>query len=233
MLSRRQLVKLGLLTGTAAAVPSALRLQTAVAAVPGGTLDPTSVPKYVTPLVIPPAMQRTGTVNGGSVDFYSIGARRFTQQVLPSGFPRTTVFGYGSTSNSGSFSWPGRTIEATVNRQVRVVWANQLTSNGNFVPPLVTIDPTLHWANPPGGNAGRDSHPTFTSTPPPYRGPVPLVTHLHGAHVNDDSDGYPEAWTLPAANNIPNGYARVGSFWDQFRRRPVAMVRASRTTRSR
>jgi bilirubin oxidase len=218
MLSRRQLVKLGLVTGTAAVVPSALQLRTAGAAVPGGTLDPTSIPKYVTPLFIPPAMPLAGTASGGSVDVYSVGARRFSQQVLPSGFPRTTVFGYGSANNGATFSWPAPTIEATVNRQVRVTWANQLTSNGRFVPPLVTVDPTLHWANPPGGNAGRDSHGgPFTSTPPPYQGPVPLVTHLHGAHTFDDSDGYPEAWTLPAANNIPNGWARVGSFWDQFR----------------
>ena len=35
------------------------------------------------------------------------------------------------------------------------------------------------------------------------------TTHLHGAHTYEDSDGYPEAWTLPAARNIPAGYATV------------------------
>ena len=35
--------------------------------------------------------------------------------------------------------------------------------------------------------------------------------HVHGAHVNADSDGYPEAWWLPAASNIPAGYALTGS----------------------
>ncbi|HEU0042149.1 MAG TPA: multicopper oxidase domain-containing protein, partial [Jiangellaceae bacterium] len=80
----------------------------------------------------------------------------------------------------------------------------------------VPIDPTLHWANPPGGLAGRDSRPTFTSTPGPYRGPVPIVTHLHGGHSNEESDGYAEAWYLPAANNIPTGFATVGSFYDEF-----------------
>jgi len=34
----------------------------------------------------------------------------------------------------------------------------------------------------------------------PYTGPVPIVTHVHGAHVNPDSDGYPEAWWLPHSN---------------------------------
>ena len=33
---------------------------------------------------------------------------------------------------------------------------------------------------------------------------MPIVTHLHGAAgVGDESDGYAEAWYLPAANNIP------------------------------
>ena len=32
----------------------------------------------------------------------------------------------------------------------------------------------------------------------PYLGPVPIVTHVHGAHVGPESDGYPEAWWLPA-----------------------------------
>ena len=44
-----------------------------------------------------------------------------------------------------------------------------------------------------------------------YRGPVPIVTHLHGGHSPDESDGYPEAWYLPAANNIPAGFAKTGT----------------------
>jgi len=215
MLNRRQFVKAGVATGAAVLVPSALRLPSAMAAVPGGTLDPTSIPKYVTPLLILPAMPRSGASN--ALDVYSIAVRPLRQQILPSSLPRTNVFAYGSTTDSGTFSYPARTIEATVNRPVRVTWANQLTSNGRFVPHLFPVDQTLHWANPPGGNAGRDSHPTFTSTPGPYRGPVPHVTHLHGSHVHDDSDGYPEAWFLPTASNIPSGFATVGTFYDRFR----------------
>ncbi len=57
-------------------------------------------------------------------------------------------------------------------------------------------------------SAGRDTRPTFTSTPGPYTGPVPIVTHVHGAvGVGDESDGYAEAWYLPAADNIPAGFA--------------------------
>src|SRR3970040_2868741 len=81
---------------------------------------------------------------------------------------------------------------------------------------LLPVDPTLHWANPPGGIAGRDSRPDFATTPGPYTGPVPIVTHLHGAHTREDSDGFAEASYLPAAGNIPAGFARTGTFWDYF-----------------
>ena len=56
---------------------------------------------------------------------------------------------------------------------------------------------------------GRDTRPTFASTPGPYEGPVPMVTHVHGAvGVGDESDGYAEAWYLPdLTTNLPVGYA--------------------------
>jgi FtsP/CotA-like multicopper oxidase with cupredoxin domain len=59
--------------------------------------------------------------------------------------------------------------------------------------------------------------PDFGTTPGPYTGPVPIVTHVHGAvGVGDDSDGYAEAWYLPAANNVPAGHATVGTWYDFF-----------------
>ena len=44
-----------------------------------------------------------------------------------------------------------------------------------------------------------------------------MVVHLHGGHSTEESDGFTEAWYLPAANNIPAGYATVGSLYDQFK----------------
>ena len=97
-------------------------------------------------------------------------------------------------------------------------WINDLVDcNGRYLPHLLPVDPTLHWANPPGGVAGRDSRPTFASTPGLYAGPVAIVTHLHGSHSTEESDGFTEAWYLPHATNIPAGYARVGSFYEEFR----------------
>ena len=43
------------------------------------------------------------------------------------------------------------------------------------------------------------------------------MTHLHGAvGVGDESDGYAEAWYLPAANNIPQNFATEGTWYKFF-----------------
>jgi bilirubin oxidase len=60
--------------------------------------------------------------------------------------------------------------------------------------------------------------PSFTQTPGPYTGPVPIVTHLHGGHATQESDGYAEAWYLPAAGNVPGGFATVGTWYDIFKK---------------
>jgi bilirubin oxidase len=184
--------------------------------VSGGTLDPSTIAKYRTPLFVMPAMPRSGTHAGN--DVYSIAVRQISQQVLPAGLPRTTGFAFGSTTDSGTFRFPGYTIEARVSRPTQVTWANELiNSRGRYRPHLLPIDQTLHWANPAGGTAGRDSQPVFDATPGSYRGPVPLVVHLHGGHTHQDSDGHPEAWYLPAAAGIPSGYATVGSSYQEFK----------------
>ena len=196
----------------------------ALAQIPGGTLDPTVVDKFVTPLLIPPVMPRADTIirRGQTIDYYVISMKQFEQQILPAGLPATTVWGYGavkSASPSGLLlhNAPSLTIEAQADRPVRVKWINDLKdADGDYLPHLLPVDPTLHWANPPGGNKDRDTRPTFTETPGPYEGPVPMITHVHGAvGVADDSDGYAEAWYLPAAKNIPPGYARNGT-WFRF-----------------
>ena len=48
---------------------------------PGGTLDPTTIPKFVTPLVIPPVMPESKEKKAD----YNISMRQFKQQILPGG----------------------------------------------------------------------------------------------------------------------------------------------------
>jgi bilirubin oxidase len=168
-------------------------------------------------------MPRSGTFwqkGGGTGDYYEIAVRQFRQQILPTGLPTTTVWSYGSAKHPGSFNYPAFTIEARWQRDVRVRWINDLVDDrGRFLPHLLPVDPTLHWANPPGGIQGRDMRPMFESTPGPYRGPVPIVTHVHGNHATEESDGYAEAWYLPKAWNIPRRFAEEGSLYHRFRRK--------------
>jgi spore coat protein A, manganese oxidase len=211
-----------------------------IAQIPGGTLDPRNIDKYVTPLLIPPVMPRAGAIvlrGGKNADYYEISMRQFQQQILPAGLPSTTVWGYGAVTSASTrglliHNAPSLTIEARWNRPVRIKWINELVdANGKYLPHLLPVDPTLHWANPPGGPAGRDMRPDFTgktyvpladfsgpTTPyTQYTGPVPIVTHVHGAvGVGDESDGYAEAWYLPAATNIPRDFATEGTWYSFF-----------------
>jgi len=220
--------------------------------VQGGTLDPTTIPKYETPLVIPPVMLKSTASPAPAAD-YDIAVRQFQQQVLPGGiwgssfpnpkggaplgpFPATKIWSYGRAEDprpdssgiaggalgvapapNSSFNYPAFTVENTTGVTTKVRWINGLVDDvpgsptlGNYLPHLFAVDQTMHWANPPQanctmGNPNRTDCETAIAAP--YTGPVPLVTHVHGAHVQSHSDGYPEAWWLPAANNIPAGYA--------------------------
>jgi len=212
-------------------------------ALPGGTLDPAAVPKYVTPLVIPPVMNDTNPRNPNQ-NPYDIAVRQFQQQILPGGIwktinpaitvdlPATTLWSYGPAADpkpdssalgggvgiapapNSQFNYPAYTMETKSNVPVDVRWINDLKGDfgvgTNCLPHLLPVDQTLHWANPPGGPGGTDSHGTDPSF---YTGPVPIVTHLHGAHVDPHSDGYPEAWWLPACD-VPAEYATKGTLFD-------------------
>ena len=142
---------------------------------PGGTLNPLTIPKYITPLVIPPVMKNIGTAEN-----YKIAVRQFKQQILPGGvwnvitgrtdaFPATTVWSYGPEADpipdagalgipkgiapapNSQFNYPAYTIETTANVPLNIRWINDLKDpvTGNFLPHLLPVDQTLHWANPP------------------------------------------------------------------------------------
>ena len=103
--------------------------------------------------------------------------RQFAQQILPAGLPaddrvglrrrsrRRATAGCSSTTPPRSRSRPGGTGRSGSSGST-----SSSTRTANFLPHLLPVDPTLHWANPPGGDEGRDMRPTFTETPGPYTG---------------------------------------------------------------
>lgn len=168
-------------------------------------LDPHVIPQFEDPLVVPPAMPPERTSFG--VTEYEIAARQFQQQILPKGMPETTVWGYGRASDPSTFHTPSFTFEVRTRQTVHVKWINGLVDpSGHHLKHLLPVDPTLHWANPAGPP---DSHGMGLS----YEGPVPIVTHVHGGHVQSGSDGNPEAWYLPAATDIPSSYSTRGTYY--------------------
>ena len=187
MVTRRGFLKLGAAAGAGLYLTTRFggKLQRVFAQVPGPTLDLATVTKYATPLLIPPVMPAAGKITqrgGKNVDYYEISMKQITQQILPAGLPATTVWGYGAVTGAGKnplliHNAPSLTIEAKSGTPVRVKWINDLKdATGNYLPHLLPVDPTLHWANPPGGATGRDTRPTFASTPGPYTGPLPITS---------------------------------------------------------
>src|ERR671910_2355388 len=125
--TRREFLKGSAAAGASLVLPWHIGVPGAMAQVVPG-LDPATVPKYVTPLVIPPAMPVTSTLveAGRQVRYYEIAVRQFVQQVLPSGFPPTTVWSYGSVNHPATFNYPAFTVEATADAPLRVRWINGL-----------------------------------------------------------------------------------------------------------
>lgn len=164
-------------------------------------LDPNKITKFESQLVIPPVFEPivikdpiTGKIKS---HYYIVTMSQFTQQLLPEGFPETTVWGYEGKvrdPETGEIipdfkSTPGPTFEGMRHIPINVQWINNITESH----PLA-VDPTIHWADP--NNMGMPN-PPFEPFPPGYplaQKPVPLVTHLHGGETEPPSDGYPEAW---------------------------------------
>jgi bilirubin oxidase len=142
------------------------------------------------------------------------------------------VWSYGSINHPTTFNYPAFTIEAMNGTPVRVKWINDLVdANGNYLPHILPVDPSLHWANPIGMMP--DTRPPSDPADPywsnslldatgRYVGPVPMTTHVHGAHTYDWADGYAESWYLPAGSaSVPGINHTAGTFWNFFSSSPM------------
>jgi FtsP/CotA-like multicopper oxidase with cupredoxin domain len=137
-------------------------------------------------------------------------------------FPATTIWSYGPKADpapdsaalggaagvapapNSQFNYPAYTMENIKDQKTTVNWINDLIdANGDALPHLFAVDQSLHWANPVADcESGEVRTDCAGNIAAPYTGPVPIITHVHGAHVGASGDGYTEAWWLPDANNI-------------------------------
>lgn len=129
MITRRKFLQLTSAAGAGLLLSTYWRLPKAFPQVAGGTLAPGDVGKFMLPLVKPPAMP--GKFQKKK-DQYKIAVRQFSQRILSPPHPETTVWGYGSVNHpgtvaeGGAFNYPAFTIEARWNKEVQVIWRNQL-----------------------------------------------------------------------------------------------------------
>jgi spore coat protein A, manganese oxidase len=190
-LSRRDVMKIGGVVGAGAVVglevPSLFQAANASVQVPQTALAGTSVTKFVTPLPTFVGRRVSGTSLQSTMS-------EFQQHVLPDAFYTslaapfkngTFLWGYanGQSGTNPSPQYPGATVEVTKGTAVTVKYVNNLPASP-VLRQYLTIDQTIHWADPLQQGMQFD----------PYTGPIPTVVHLHGAEDQSTSDGVPEAW---------------------------------------
>lgn len=157
-------------------------------------LDPTTIPMFATQLPILPVWQPTVIRNSsGQVirNEYTISDSQAQVQMLPSGFPATTVFAQNGTIMGGaSFTGsPGATFENKRGIPTVVHWRTNIQQ-----PYFLPVDPTIPWANP---QAIEEPVAPFNLFPPGYQNaqfPVARVTHTHGLMVLPQMDGTANEW---------------------------------------
>ena len=106
------------------------------------------------------AHRQASRQEGRAVDYYEIAVRQFRAADPPGGMGLgpTTVWSYGSVDHPADVQLPGVHDRGGV-AQARARQVDQPARErrtADFLPHLLPVDQTLHWANPPGGIHGRD-----------------------------------------------------------------------------
>jgi len=163
---------------------------------------PIQLTPYLDPLPIPPvATPISGTIGGAAT--YNITMREFEQQ-LHSQLPPTRVWGYHD--GVSAMSTPGPVIVARTGQPVTVNWINDIRDFVTGVPRTnnhyLDVDVQTDSEGMVCIHGAEDKAKT--------------VVHLHGGHVPQSMDGYPEATFLPgdppASYTYPNDQ-QAGFIW--------------------
>jgi spore coat protein A len=146
------------------------------------------------------ALPQPARIEGAALDMPALPC----QLKLHRDMPATRLWGYRG-------SYPGPTIVATRNAPLRVNWSNGLRDTALLG--RLPVDTSLHWADPlrlgHGLEAGDERAQRHARID--YRGPVPLVAHLHGSETEPQSDGHPDAWYTHALEQRGPAFARPWS----------------------
>lgn len=187
---RRHVIRAGLSAAALAALgpwPWTGRPARAAPYIPGVTLDPASVPQFLTPLPEPLAAAFRFDLSGTP----AIGMAQSSWQILPAG-PETVVWGYSGPAQAPGFpptTFPGRTFEVQAGQPLQVQWRNDLP-----VQPrpgsrhLLPVDTTVYLADLGAG--------------------PPVVPHVHGGNSESASDGLPESWWAPGEAAVGTGFVK-------------------------
>lgn len=172
-------------------------------------LDPTTIPQFATQLPIPRVYAPTViTDSSGNVirHEYTVSARLATVQMLPPGFPATTVLAYsgnvkipGSSSTEFVSTAPGPVFDNTRGIPALIHWQNQITG-----PTFMPVDPTILWANPAAIEAPVGPFQKFPTVDLGGQSPVAIATHNHGLVVVPQNDGIADEWFTSGSARGPN-----------------------------
>ncbi len=191
-LTRRQLLKAGLISGAGMMLPWRWIGGRKVYAVPAaaGLSDPANQPKFVNivPDALAPGFKYSPFGMGkGGAQRYRVGVgfngshMTGLRNAADTAFVPTPIFGYGQ---GGAYTWPGMTFEVQSGRPAQVEWRNNLSGIAQH---LLPVDTSLHWCYSLHGFENR----TIADDG------VPIVVHLHGGHTTDLFDGNPEQFFTP------------------------------------
>jgi spore coat protein A, manganese oxidase len=190
MLTRRQLLERGALSGAGLVVGSRAGFAVAAPVAAGAT---PRLRKWVEPLPVPPVLDGRG---GGKS--FTIAARESTSWKFHPDLPATKTWGYWSDTPQAGLPYLGPTIEATrrpndsVETSLTIEWRNEL--DRAFLP----NDPTIMGAVMPGE-------------------PVPIVTHLHGGETHPQFDGTPLQWFTKAGARGPHYITNTFTYYNEQR----------------
>lgn len=137
----------------------------------------------------------------------------FNQQVLSTGTvlapgvvvgPAVGLTNVWAYDLNGTTFYPTVTIEATKGTPTKLTYVNSLT---DAMYKYLTVDQTLHWADP---LMNMQNMPMA-----PYQGPVPAVVHLHGGEVPPQVDGGPDSWWTPTGLQGHSYFTEPGGLANQ------------------